>query len=110
MRLPNSLGGALLAGLWLAAAVLCASAQTNVPTAPVGKTVFRDSDGNLVSNNEFVDVRMANFNYPDATVVRTLPDGTVEFRLQKVPQEGMRAAEFAVKTLDGRTIRSSELK
>lgn len=86
------------------------NAQTNVPTSAPGKTVFRDSDGVLISNNEFVDIRMANFTYPDATLVKASDDGTVEFRLQKVPQEGMRAADFTVKTLDGRTIHSSELK
>lgn len=73
------------------------------------KEIFFDSDGNNISNNEFVDIRMANFTYPDATRVKTLSDGTVEFRLQKVPQEGMRAAEFTVKTLDGKTLRSSDL-
>lgn len=72
--------------------------------------IFIDSDGNRISNNEFVDIRMANFTYPDATRVKTLSDGTVEFRLQKVPQEGMLAAEFSVRTLDGQTIRSAELK
>lgn len=73
-------------------------------------TIFRDSDGNLVSNNEFVDIRMANFNYPDATIVKTLEDGTIEFRLQKVPQEGMTAPNFSVKTLDGKTLSLSGLK
>jgi thiol-disulfide isomerase/thioredoxin len=82
----------------------------SVPTSPPGKTIFRDSDGNPISNNEFVDIRMANFNYPDATLVKTLDDGTVEFRLQKIPQEGMRAADFTVRTLDGRTIDSADLK
>lgn len=74
------------------------------------KEIFRDSDGNLVTNDEFVDIRMANFHYPDATVVKTLEDGTVEFRLQKIPQEGMRAPEFSVRTLDGRTVSYSDLR
>lgn len=74
------------------------------------KEFFFDSDGKQISNNEFVDIRMANFTYPDATIVKRLADGTVEFRLQKIPQEGMRAAEFSVRTLDGQTIRSAELK
>lgn len=87
-----------------------AHGQTSVPRSAPGKTIFRDSDGVLISNNEFVDIRMANFTYPDATLVKASDDGTVEFRLQKVPQEGMRAADFTVKTLDGRTIHSSELK
>ncbi len=99
----------VLAALFVETTAERAAAQS-VPTAAPGKTVFRDSDGNLISNNEFVDIRMANFTYPDATLVKTLEDGTVEFRLQKVPQEGMRPAEFAVKTLDGRTHRLSDLK
>lgn len=85
-------------------------AQTRVATSAPGKTIFRDSDGNLVSNNEFVDIRMANFHYPDRTAIKTLEDGTVEFRLQKIPQEGGAAPSFTVKTLDGKTINSSELK
>jgi thiol-disulfide isomerase/thioredoxin len=85
-------------------------AQTKVPTAPPGKTIFRDSDGNLISNNEFVDIRMANFNYPDATLVRQFEDGTVEFRLQKIPQEGMTAPNFSVRTLEGKTVSLADLK
>ncbi len=85
-------------------------AAQKAPTVSPGKTIFRDSDGNPITNNEFVDIRMANFTYPDATLMKTLEDGTVEFRLQKVPQEGMRSAECSVKTLHGRTIRSADLR
>ena len=77
---------------------------------PVPKTLFFDSDGNQVSNNEFVDIRMANFHYPDKTLVKTLEDGTVEFHLQKIPQEGMQMPQFTVTTLDGKTISSADLK
>jgi peroxiredoxin len=86
------------------------NAQAKAPAAAPGKTVFRDSDGNLISNNEFVDIRMANFHYPDATLVRTQEDGTIEFRLQKVPQEGMRAPNFTVRSPDGKAISSAELR
>lgn len=89
----------------IAAPVL--SAQTKAPAA---KQIFRDSDGNLITNNEFVDIRMANFHYPDRTVMKTLEDGTVEFRLQKIPQEGAAAPEYSVKTLDGKVLNSAELK
>lgn len=74
------------------------------------RTVFLDADGKEITNNEFVDIRMANYNYPDHTIVRTLDDGTVEFRLQKVPQEGAKAPAFSVRTLDGRTISSADLE
>ena len=77
---------------------------------PVTKLVYYDHEGNQVSNNEFVDIRMANSHYPDATLMKTLPDGTTEFRLQKIPQEGMAAPAFSVRTLDGSTISLSDLR
>ena len=91
----------------IAVFALAAFAQTK---APVSREVFRDSDGNIVSNNEFVDIRMANFNYPDATVIKVLDDGTKEFRLQKVAQEGVVAPPFTVHTIDGKTISSTDLR
>lgn len=81
-------------------------ARAEIPKAP--KTVFLDSDGNLISNNEFVDIRMANPHYPDATRLSTLADGTVEFRLQKVPQEGMLAPDYVVRTIDGKSLQSED--
>lgn len=92
------------------AAIVSAGSFAAQTKAPVAKTIFRDSDGKLISNNEFVDIRMANPHYPDATIVKTLADGTVEFRLQKVPQEGMRAPDFTFTTLDGETISAADLK
>lgn len=97
----------------MAAAAATLSAERTIAqakAAPAAKTVFRDSDGNLVSNNEFVDIRMANFHYPDATIVKTLDDGTVEFRLQKIPQEGLSAPNFSVQTIGGKTINYKDLK
>jgi peroxiredoxin len=90
----------------IASLALCAFGQ--LKTVP--KTFFYDSDGNEISNNEFVDIRMANPNYPDRTIVKTLDDGTVVFRLQKVPQEGSAAPAFSVRTLDGATISSADLR
>ena len=85
-------------------------AQVKEPVKPSGKLVYRDSDGNVISNNEFVDIRMANFHYPDATVTRTLEDGTVEFRLQKVPQEGMQAPEVNFSLIGGSRIPLSSFR
>lgn len=65
------------------------------------ETIYRDSDGNLISNDEFVDIRMANFHMRDATIVKTHEDGTVEFRLQKVPQEGAVAPDVVGRFIDG---------
>lgn len=90
--------------------LLSAVGVINAQTKPTGKTILRDSEGSLISNNEFVDLRMANFHYPDATVSRVLEDGTVEMRTQKIPQEGMPAAEFTVMTLDGKTLTLRELR
>jgi peroxiredoxin len=53
---------------------------------------------------------MANSHYPDKTIIKTLADGTVEFHLQKIPQEGAMAPQFTVKTLDGKIISSAEMK
>ncbi len=86
------------------------AAVTFAQTKPAPKEIFRDSDGNLVSNNEFVDIRMANFNYPDATIIKILADGTKEFRLQKVAQEGMVAPNVSVKTIDGKSIKFAALR
>lgn len=98
----------LVFGLMLSLLVACSTlAQTK---SAVGKTILRDSNGNLISNNEFVDIRMANPHYPDATIVKTLDDGTIEFRLQKIAQEGMQAPDFRFTTLDGKTISAVDLK
>ena len=60
-------------------ALIFSSVLVAAQTKPAPREIFRDSDGNLVSNNEFVDIRVANFNYPDATVIKFLeePAGVV---------------------------------
>ncbi len=83
-------------------------APVQSPKSP--KTIFRDSDGNLISNNEFVDIRMANFHLPDHTLMHTLDDGTVEFRLQKIPQEGAQAPDFTARYVDGTPVNFSDLR
>lgn len=79
-------------------------------SAPAPKMIYRDYEGTIISNNEFVDIRMANFHYKDATIINTLPDGSTEFQLQKIPQEGMAAPAFSVTTIDGRTMSLDSLK
>ena len=93
-----------------AALLIISAAATYGQTKAAPKEVFRDSDGNILSNNEFVDIRMANFNYPDATVIKVLEDGTKEFRLQKVAQEGMTAPDVKVRTIDGKNIALRDLR
>ncbi|MEQ1921225.1 MAG: TlpA disulfide reductase family protein [Pyrinomonadaceae bacterium] len=107
MKLPATYRIFVLVALFCAFVSLT-FAQPAAPRPP--REIFRDSYGNQMSNNEFVDIRMANFHLRDATVVTTLDDGTIEFRLQKVPQEGMAAPDFTAKTIDGKTLRSAELK
>lgn len=96
--------------LTVSSALIFFAAVVTAQTKPAPREIFRDSDGNLVSNNEFVDIRMANFNYPDATIIKFLDDGTKEFRLQKIPQEGMSAPQFSVRTLDGQRITLADLR
>jgi|SRR5687767_6409194 len=92
------------------AAIVFAATVSFAQTKPAPKEIFRDADGNLISNNEFVDIRLANFNYPDATIIKILEDGTKEFRLQKVAQEGMAAPNVSVRTIDGKAFTLSELR
>jgi peroxiredoxin len=89
---------------------LSAAAAAQPSSSRSGREIFRDADGNAISNNEFVDIRMANPTYPDATITRRLEDGTVEFRLQKVPQEGMAAPPLHFKTIDGKKLTSESLR
>jgi thiol-disulfide isomerase/thioredoxin len=110
-------GAILIVAVILLAVITCcgqtrsdSGATSNADRPRAQKTIFRDSDGNLIANNEFVDMRMANANYPDATLVHTLDDGTIEFRLQKIPQEGETVRPFSVRTLNNQPINSDELK
>lgn len=90
---------------------LLAAVAIAQPTADSPKrTIFLDHEGREITNDEFVDIRMANFHYPDRTLIRTLEDGTTEFRLQKIPQEGMQVPDVSFQTVDGRRITMSELR
>jgi peroxiredoxin len=63
----------------------------------------------LISDLEFVDIRMANFHIPDRSIVKTLEDGSTEFRLQKVPQEGAPLPPLELRTLDGKILTAQDL-
>src|SRR5215204_5602201 len=106
LRNKSSTFGVLTIAILYALTVGWAIAQSRL----AAKELFFDSDGNQVSNNEFVDIRMANFHYPDATIVKKFEDGRVEFRLQKIPQEGMAAPKFSVRTLEGKKLSMADLK
>lgn len=110
--------GLLIAAVLLVAAVAGVSAQqaasqekgttTSTPRAP--KTFFRDSDGNLISNNEFVDLRLANPNGKDPATQGFTDDGDVEFRVARPPQEGTEAPLFEAWTVDGKFIKADDMK
>lgn len=92
--------------IFLSLAAICAVAQPK----PTGKTILLDYNGSVISDREFVDIRMANFHYPDATVSKLLEDGSVEMRTQKIPQEGTPAPAFTFHTIDGKSVSLSDLK
>jgi peroxiredoxin len=89
-------------------ASLPAAAQGK-PTKP--KTIYRDANGNLISNNEFVDLRIANpREKKDPATKSILDDGTIEFRLDPVPQEGTLAPIFDAATIDGKPLKAADLR
>ena len=89
-------------------AALPAVAQSK-PKIP--KTIYRDSNGNLISNNEFVDLRIANpREKKDPATKKILDDGTIEFRLDPVPQEGTLAPIFDTATIDGKPLKAADLR
>ncbi|HTK37258.1 MAG TPA: TlpA disulfide reductase family protein [Pyrinomonadaceae bacterium] len=119
LRLRPKASLILFAVVFLAGASCFGQARSDADTSQVPanaalprpkKTIFRDSDGNLISNNEFVDIRMANPSYKDATLVNTLDDGTIEFKLQKVPQEGEMSRPFSLRALNGQEFDTDKLK
>ncbi|MDM7920957.1 MAG: TlpA disulfide reductase family protein [Pyrinomonadaceae bacterium] len=104
-------GSLLLRALAMVFFVACGiAAQTTTSAIPSGRPVYFDSNGKRITQEEFVEIRTANPNVPDATIIRAGEDGTVEFRLQKIPQEGMPLPEFSVRTIDGMNISTSDLK
>jgi peroxiredoxin len=84
------------------------TAATPKPRVP--KTFFRDQDGNLISNNEFVDLRIANPSGKDPATQGFTADGDVEFKIMRPPQEGTEAPLFDAPTVDGKYIGSTDLK
>jgi peroxiredoxin len=91
----------------LVAASAVAQTQTNSGSP---KEIFRDADGNLISNNEFVDLRLANSAEKDPATRTVLEDGTIEFRVAKPRQEGTLAPTFEAPDVDAQWINTAELK
>jgi peroxiredoxin len=79
------------------------------PTKP--KEIFRNGAGNLITNNEFVDLRIANSADKADPATRTvLEDGTIEFRVANPRQEGIDAPVFEASDIDANRINTAELK
>ena len=75
------------------------------------REIFLDADGKQISNNEFVDLRLANSTDKKDPATRTvLEDGTVEFRVASPRQEGTIAPTFDVPDIDAKWINTEELK
>ena len=73
--------------------------------------MFRDGNGDVITNNEFVDLRLANSADKTDPATRTaLDDGTVEFRITSPRQEGTLAPTFDVPDIDAKWINTDELK
>jgi peroxiredoxin len=88
--------------------VMSANAQT-APSKP--KEIFRDAAGNLISNNEFVDLRLANSAESFDPATRTvLEDGTIQFTVANPRQEGTVAPTFDAPDIDAKWINTADLK
>jgi peroxiredoxin len=102
----------LTRAVFLALIVLILSGLLFAQPAPnKPKEIFRDADGNLISNNEFVDLRLANSTDKMDPATRTvLEDGTIEFRVANPRQEGTVAPSFDVPDINAKWINTDELK
>lgn len=101
---------AKLALTWMIAVAAAVPAIAQLaPSNP--KEIFRDADGNLISNNEFVDLRLANSADGKDPATRTvLEDGTIEFRVSNPRQEGTELPKFDVPDIDAKWVNTEELK
>lgn len=98
--------------LLLSTAVILMLASTMMAqTAPTPKEIFRDADGNLISNNEFVDLRLANSTEAKDPATRSvLEDGTIEFRIASPRQEGKLVPKFDVPDINAKWVNTDELR
>jgi thiol-disulfide isomerase/thioredoxin len=104
----NQMQKLLLTCLVALLASLSASAQSDAASS---KEIFRDADGNLITNNEFVDLRLANPTDAKDPATRTvLEDGTVEFRVANPRQEGTLVPKFDVPDINAKWVNTDELK
>jgi peroxiredoxin len=75
------------------------------------KEIFLNANGDRLSNNEFVDLRLANSTERYDPATRTvLDDGTIEFRVANPRQEGTVAPVFDAPDIDAKWISTAKLK
>lgn len=91
------------------ASLLCSSGLAQ-PPQPLPKTILLDADGNRLTDNEFVDLRLANRAGKDPATRTVLEDGTIQLQVAKVPQEGTIAPVFSAPKIDGKFIDAGDLK
>ena len=98
--------------LLLSTAVILMLASTMMAqTAPTPKEIFRDADGKLISNNEFVDLRLANSTEAKDPATRSvLEDGTIEFRIASPRLEGKLVPKFDVPDINAKWVNTDELR
>ncbi len=89
---------------------LVCSVSFGQSTARPPKTIFIDAEGKAIPNNEFVDLRLANPSGKDIAAKTVLDDGTIEFRLAAVPQEGTVAPVFEAPVIGGGTLNTDQLR
>jgi len=80
------------------------------PPQPLPKTILLDADSNRLTDNEFVDLRLANRLGKDPATRTVLDDGTIQLQVGRVPQEGTVAPVFSAPKIDGKFIEAGDLK
>jgi peroxiredoxin len=96
-------------GVFASLVFVCAVSLGQTRAKPP-KTIFIDAAGKQITNNEFVDLRLANPSEKDIATKTVLDDGTTEFRLAAVPQEGTVAPVFEAPVMGGKTVNTDQLK
>lgn len=97
-------------GVFTTLVFVCVSTSFGQTKAISPKTLFIDAAGKQITNNEFVDLRLANPGEKDIATKTVFDDGTTEFRLAAVPQEGTVAPVFEAPVMGGKTVNTDQLK
>jgi peroxiredoxin len=106
-EMPRFVSRLVFIGLAALAAALSVIAQS-APSKP--KEIFIDRSGNRLTNNEFVDLRLANPREKDPATRTVLDDGTVQFTIAMPRQEGTEAPMFEAPDVDAKWITADDMK